>query len=81
MASAARRRSPEARLSQALVGLFDNGGLAGVAQQNNVHTNLHSKGAHFALLDGHAARFRNTEYWDFAINKGRTNSPSLIWIP
>ena len=63
------------------VWLFDNGGLAGVAQQNNVHTNLHSKGAHFALLDGHAARFKNTEYWDFATKKGRTNNPALIWIP
>ena len=63
------------------VWLFDNGGLAGVAQQNNVHTNLHSRGANFALLDGHAARFKSSEYWDFATKKGRTNNPSLIWIP
>lgn len=63
------------------VWLFDNGGLAAVAQQNNAHTNLHSGGAQFTFLDGHAARFRNSEYWDFATNKGRTNNPSLIWIP
>jgi prepilin-type N-terminal cleavage/methylation domain-containing protein/prepilin-type processing-associated H-X9-DG protein len=61
--------------------LFDNGGLAAVAQQNNVHTNLHNQGANFTFLDGHSARFRNREYWDFDTDKGRTNNPSLIWIP
>jgi prepilin-type N-terminal cleavage/methylation domain-containing protein/prepilin-type processing-associated H-X9-DG protein len=61
--------------------LFDNGGQAGVAQQNNVHSNLHSQGANFTFIDGHSARFHNREYWDFTINKGRTNNLSLIWIP
>jgi len=64
-----------------VVWLFDNGKLAAVAQQNNVHTNLHSQGAQFVLLDGHAARFRTFEYWDFTANKGRTNNPNLIWTP
>jgi prepilin-type N-terminal cleavage/methylation domain-containing protein len=64
-----------------VVWLFDNGKLAAVAQQNNVHTNIHSQGAQFVLLDGHAARFPNAEYWDFAAGKGRTNNPNLIWIP
>ena len=64
-----------------LVYLFDNGKLAAVAQQNNVHTNLHSRGAQFLFLDGHAARFRNTEYWDFARDRGLTNNPKLRWIP
>jgi len=63
------------------VWLFDNGKLAGVAQQNNVHTNLHSRGAQFTFLDGHSRRFQNTEYWDFSTDKGRTNNPALIWIP
>jgi prepilin-type processing-associated H-X9-DG protein len=63
------------------VWLFDNGKLAAVAQQNNVHTNLHSQGAQFTFLDGHSARFKNTEYWDFAVDCGRTNNPNLIWIP
>jgi prepilin-type N-terminal cleavage/methylation domain-containing protein/prepilin-type processing-associated H-X9-DG protein len=63
------------------VWLFDNGGLAPVAQQNNVHTNLHSGGAAFTFLDGHAARFRNTEYWDFAKDQGRTDNSTIIWIP
>jgi prepilin-type processing-associated H-X9-DG protein len=52
-----------------------------VAQQNNVHTNLHSRGAQLSFLDGHAARFRNTDYWDFQHDKGRTDNPDLIWTP
>lgn len=65
----------------ATVWLFDNGKLAAVAQQNNVHSNLHNKGAQFVFLDGHAARFRNTEYWNFTTGKGITNNPELVWIP
>jgi prepilin-type N-terminal cleavage/methylation domain-containing protein len=61
--------------------LFDNGKRAAVAQQNNVHTNLHEGGAQFMFLDAHAARFRNVEYWDFKLNKGRTNNPALQWEP
>lgn len=61
--------------------LFDNGKLAAVAQQNNVHTNLHSGGAQFVFVDGHAAHFRNTEYWDFLRDRGLTNNPQLRWIP
>jgi prepilin-type N-terminal cleavage/methylation domain-containing protein len=63
------------------VWLFDNGKLAAVAQQNNVHTNLHHQGAQFTLLDGHSARFSNREYWDFTADEGRTNNPNLLWIP
>ena len=69
------------RLPAMTVWLFDNGGLAPVAQENNVHTNLHNAGAQFVFLDGHALRFKNTEYWDFSKNKGITNNPSLVWIP
>ncbi len=63
------------------VWLFDNGKIAGVAQQNNVHTCLHHQGAQFVFLDTHAALFRNREYWDFAANQGRTNNPELMWYP
>ena len=63
------------------VWLFDNGRSAPVAQQNNVHTNLHSGGADFGFLDGHATRFSNRDYWDFSRNRGLTNNPNLIWIP
>jgi prepilin-type N-terminal cleavage/methylation domain-containing protein/prepilin-type processing-associated H-X9-DG protein len=69
------------RWAERTVWLFDNGKLAGVAQQNNVHTNLHSRGAQFLFLDGHAARFPSREYWDFAADKGRTNNPELAWFP
>jgi prepilin-type N-terminal cleavage/methylation domain-containing protein/prepilin-type processing-associated H-X9-DG protein len=64
-----------------VVWLFDNGKRAARAQQNNVHTNLHNRGANFAFVDGHVARFRNTEYWDFKLDKGRTNNPALVWKP
>jgi prepilin-type N-terminal cleavage/methylation domain-containing protein/prepilin-type processing-associated H-X9-DG protein len=64
-----------------VVWLFDNGKKAAVAQQNNVHTNLHTRGAQFTFLDGHAARFRNVTYWDFKTDKGRTNNPDVVWIP
>ena len=61
--------------------MFDNGKLAAVAQQNNVHTNLHAVGAHFLFLDGHVEHFKNQEYWDFKRERGITNNPSLRWIP
>ncbi len=64
-----------------VVWLFDNGKRAAVAQQNNVHTNLHQRGAQLLFLDAHAARFGNTAYWDFTANKGRTNNPEIVWIP
>jgi prepilin-type N-terminal cleavage/methylation domain-containing protein/prepilin-type processing-associated H-X9-DG protein len=63
------------------VWLFDNGGLAPVAEQNNVHPDLHNRGAQFVFLDGHVARFRNTAYWDFKNGKGITNNPELVWMP
>ena len=65
----------------ATVWLFDNGKLAPVAQENNVHTNLHTGGAQFVFLDGHVARFRNVTYWNFATGKGITNNPELMWFP
>ena len=64
-----------------VVWLFDNGKIAGVAQQNNVHTNLHNHGANISFLDGRAARFKNTEYWDFRNSKGRLDNPNLVWYP
>ncbi len=69
------------RQPTATVWLFDNGGLAPVAQENNVHTNLHNHGAQFVFLDGHVQRFRNAEYWNFATGKGLTNNPELVWLP
>lgn len=63
------------------VWLFDNGGIGPVAEWNNVHSNLHSHGAQFTFLDGHAAWFKSTAYWDSKYNKGLTNNPKLLWFP
>lgn len=63
------------------VWLFDNGRLAPVARQNNVHTNLHRHGAHFLFLDTHVAHFPTEAYWDTGRNRGRVDNPELIWIP
>ncbi|MCU0788258.1 MAG: DUF1559 domain-containing protein [Verrucomicrobia bacterium] len=44
------------------------------------HTNLHAQGCRFLFVDGHSARFKNTDYWDFTINRARTNNPHLVWL-
>jgi prepilin-type processing-associated H-X9-DG protein len=62
-----------------VVWLFDSKNLPAVGPANYVHTNLHSGGAQFTFLDGHAQRFRKAEYWDSATKKGRTNNPSIVW--
>ncbi len=61
--------------------LFDNGRLAAVATEGNVHTNAHGSGANFLFLDGHAQRFPNTLYWNFRRSRPITNTPSLRWFP
>jgi prepilin-type N-terminal cleavage/methylation domain-containing protein/prepilin-type processing-associated H-X9-DG protein len=66
---------------QATVWMFDNGREAAVAQQNNVHTNLHRRGAQFLFLDAHVSRFPSRAYWNFSANKGLTNNPDIIWYP
>ena len=64
-----------------VVYLFDSKNLPAVGEANFVHTNLHNKGAQILFLDGHVARFRNTEYWNFTTDKGITNNPELVWCP
>ena len=63
------------------VWLFDSKNQPPVGEQNFVHTNLHSRGAHLSFLDGHARRFRNVEYWNFSLNRAITNNPALQWVP
>ena len=63
------------------VWLFDNGRLAAVAGPNNVHTNLHQRGAQILFLDGHACRFPSRAYWDFESARGRWTAPGLVWSP
>lgn len=62
------------------VWLFDSKNLPAVGTKNFVHTNLHRGGAQFLFLEGHAKRFKNTDYWDFKLNKATTNA-NLIWEP
>jgi prepilin-type processing-associated H-X9-DG protein len=79
-------RSGIIRKPSSVVYLFDSKNLPAVHTYTNsvgsyVHTNLHSRGAQFVFLDGHAAWFKNTEYWNFKTHKGITNNPALVWIP
>ncbi|HEY9175621.1 MAG TPA: prepilin-type N-terminal cleavage/methylation domain-containing protein [Verrucomicrobiae bacterium] len=64
-----------------VVWLFDSKNLPAVGFWNYVHTNLHSHGAQFVFLDGHAARFGVSAYWDVAANRARTNHTEIRWIP
>ena len=65
----------------AVVWLFDSKNLPAVGGWTFVHSNLHTHGAQFVFLDAHVTRFKNTTYWDFSINKARTNDVNLVWIP
>ena len=65
----------------AVVWLFDTKNLPSVGSWTYVHTNLHSQGAQFTFLDGHAARFRCSAYLDPTTGHARTNNADLVWIP
>lgn len=64
-----------------VVWLFDSKNIPGVGPANFVHTNLHSGGAQFTFLDGHARRFRCPDYWNSSTGKGRLDNPELTWKP
>jgi len=64
-----------------LVWLFDSKNLPAVGYWGYSHTNLHSGGANFTFLDGHAQRFQREAYWNDKTNKGRTDNPVIRWIP
>lgn len=69
------------RRPSSLVYLFDSKNLPAIGRWSFVHTNLHRGGAQFLFVDGHAARFRGVEYWDFSNNRALTNNPALAWFP
>lgn len=75
-----RRLSSVPRPTQ-VVWLFDSKNLPAVGYWNYVHTNLHRRGAQFTFLDGHGARFGAPAYWDFSVNRARTNNAEIRWIP
>ena len=64
-----------------VVWLFDSKYRQSVWNANAVHTNLHSRGAQFTFLDGHARRFKLAEYWNLTTDKGRTDNPEIRWTP
>jgi prepilin-type processing-associated H-X9-DG protein len=64
-----------------MVWLFDSKNLPAVGPAAYVHTNLHSGGAQFVFLDGHAARYRSGLYWDFENNRARHDHPQIAWNP
>jgi len=63
----------------ATVWMFDTRFNKGVGGSDGIHTNLHNNGAQLTFLDGHAARFKNTAYWDFADGAARTNNADIVW--
>jgi prepilin-type N-terminal cleavage/methylation domain-containing protein/prepilin-type processing-associated H-X9-DG protein len=63
----------------AVVWMFDSKNKPAWGPQNYVHTNLHNGGANILFLDGHAKRFNSRDYWDYQINKGRTDNSDLVW--
>ena len=65
----------------AIVHLFDSMKQPAIGAWTFVHTNLHNNGAQFLFLDGHAARFKNTKYWNLKTNKPITNNLALVWAP
>ena len=77
----ARIKLSQIRNPTSVVWLFDSKNIPGIGPANFVHTNLHSGGAQFTFLDGHATRFNSREYWDYSTKKGRTNNPSIVWSP
>ena len=60
-----------------VVWLFDNGQLPALGDGGSV-TNVHNNGANFSFLDGHAKRFKKSDYWN-GTSIGITNNPELVW--
>jgi len=61
------------------VWLFDGKNNSPVGPYSYVHTNIHGQGANILFLDGHASRFRNTEYYDFKQKSWISNNPAMMW--
>jgi prepilin-type N-terminal cleavage/methylation domain-containing protein/prepilin-type processing-associated H-X9-DG protein len=67
------------RNPSATVYLFDNGQKPAIGDGGSV-TNVHNNGANFTFIDGHAKRFKKSEYWNGS-SVGITNNPDLVWYP
>jgi prepilin-type N-terminal cleavage/methylation domain-containing protein/prepilin-type processing-associated H-X9-DG protein len=62
-----------------VVWLFDSKNLPAIGGWTFVHPNVHSAGAQFLFLDGHASYFPNSAYLRAGI--AITNNPDLVWRP
>jgi len=60
-----------------VVWLFDNEQLPAIGDGGSI-TTMHGLGANFSFLDGHAKRFKKSEYWNGS-STGITNNPELVW--
>jgi len=65
----------------AVVWMFDTKNNTPTGSAGAVHTNLHNRGAQFVFLDGHVARFKSAEYYNFIKREAITNNPALVWDP
>jgi len=65
----------------AVIWLFDSEKKPALGGWTFVYHDLHKLGAQFVFLDGHAAWFKTSVYWDAKHNKCITNNPKLIWFP
>jgi hypothetical protein len=79
--SAQQVRLGSIRAPEIVPWLFDNGRLSPIGNWDWVHTNLHSSGAQFLFLAGRVQWLPNRAYWDFKVNRGRTDNPELDWKP
>jgi prepilin-type processing-associated H-X9-DG protein len=75
----AKVKLSQMRNPTSVVWLFDSKNIPGVGPPSFVHTNLHSGGAQFSFLDGHARQFKYREYRDPVTSSPRTNNPAIIW--
>ena len=73
-------KSASVKYPTATVYLFDGGQKPAIGDEGSV-TNLHNNGGNFVFFDGHARRFKYSEYWDASTKKGLTNNPELVWSP
>lgn len=60
-----------------VIWLFDNGQKPALGDGGSL-TNIHNNGANFGFLDGHARRFKKSDYWN-GTSVGITNNPELVW--
>ena len=64
-----------------LIWLFDSKNLPAAGRSSFTHTNLHSGGANFLMLDGHVERLHSSKYWDPTRNRPKEEGLPVNWEP